>query len=212
MEDSGRTKLYHNVGNHWTCSQAGPRNCVRCTGTDLLTGRPEELLAMSRDGLAHRPPRGTACDAQGRTCSQAAPRNCVRCTGTGASPRNCVRCTETGTGPRKCVRCTRKGAGPKKCMRCARTSQGSACDAQGPCTSHGRKFIEKCRAMRRGRAHRKNVLQALFFGDVIISAFTNQRNSLFFKCVRAVHIARPSLAEGGPRDARLFGSLWTPQK
>ncbi len=66
--------------------------------------------------------------------------------------------------------------------------------------------------MRRGRAHHEDVLQALLFGDVIMSALINQGNSWFLRCARALHIARLSLAEGGPCDAHLFGSLWIPQK
>ena len=92
-------------------------------------------------------------------------------------------------------------------MLCAGTGAAPGnCDAQVPCTSHERKFTEKCRAMRRGRAHRKNVLQALLFGDVIMSALINQRNSLFLRCARALHIARVCLAAGSPWDVHPVGS------
>ncbi len=153
---------------------------MRCAGTDLLTGRPEELRAMRRDGgrpeelraMRRDGGRPDECDAQGR-------------------------------GPPRGTACDAQGRGPPR---------GTACDAQGPCTSHERKFPEKCRAMRRGPAHRANVLQALLFGDVIMSALINQRNSWFLRCARALHIARLSLAEGGPCDAHLFGSLCISKK
>ena len=158
---------------------------MRCARTDCFAGGPKELRAMRRDGLAHRPPRGPACEAQGR------------------GPARGTACDGQGRGPPQGTACDAQGRGPPR---------GTACDAQKPCTSHERKFTEKCRAMRRGRAHRKNVLQALFFGDVLMSALINQRNSLFLRCARALHIARLSLAEGGPCDAHLFGSLWILQK
>ena len=72
-------------------------SCKNEVCTINLLGDPEQIRAMRRDGLLRGPPRGTACDAQGRTCSRAAPRNCVRCAGTDLLRGRPTKQTETNT-------------------------------------------------------------------------------------------------------------------